>query len=228
MIESLHVKKPIYPLLSIVVAILILVEGLLLAKSIRILYFLLAVSLVYLFFGYGKVFVRCIFIFAPISMFVGAISGLTAGSQVVALQTFGRTMLMALSAIPLISTPPIALTRNLTMLKCPRVITLGMLVTVRFVPILISESKQIFEAMKTRGVNAKWYNFSCIYRSFLIPFIMRMINMSDTMSLSMETRGFDLVGKDASVYKDVHFTVRDGIYALLMVIIMVGVLFLSK
>lgn len=226
MIESLHIKNPIYPLLSIIASLLILVEGLLIAKSMRIIYLLGALSLLYVLFGYGKILAKSLFIFIPVSIIVGGLSGLTAGTYVVGIQTFGRTMLMALSAITLISTPPITLTRNLSMLRFPRVLTLGMLVTVRFVPILVGESKQILEAMKTRGVNTKWYNISCIYRSFLIPFIMRIVNMSDVMSLSMETRGFDLAEKSVSVYKEVHFTRRDGVYTICLLAILIGVLFL--
>jgi energy-coupling factor transport system permease protein len=228
MVTSLHVKNPIYPLLSIIASILILVEGMLIAKSVRIIYLLLALSILYIIFGYGRVLMKALLIFIPISFIIGGLSGLTASSYAVGMQTFGRTMLMALSAITIISTPPIALTRNLTMLKCPRVITLGMLVTVRFVPILVGESKQIIEAMKTRGVNTKWYNVSLIYRSFLIPFIMRIVNMSDIMSLSMETRGFDLAEKSASVYREIHFTKRDGIYTLCLLAVMIGVLYLWR
>lgn len=226
MIESLHIKNPIYPLLSIIASLLILVEGMLIAKSIGMIYLLVALSVIYILFGYGRVMIKSLFIFIPISFLVGGLSGLTANSYIIGVQTFGRTMLVALSAITLISTPPIALTRNLTMLKCPRVLTLGMLVTIRFVPILVDESKQIIEAMKTRGVNTKWYKVSLIYRSFLIPFIMRIVNMSDIMSISMETRGFELDDKSASVYKEIHFTKRDGIYTLCLVVVLISVLFI--
>ena len=224
MVTSLHVKNPIYPLLSILASLLIVVEGMLIAKSMRIIYLLGALCLLYIIFGYGRVLIKVLLIFIPVSFIIGGLSGLTASSHITGIQTFGRTMLMALSSVTVISTPPIALTRNLTMLKFPRVLTLGMLVTVRFVPILVGESKQIIEAMKTRGVNTKWYNVSLIYRSFLIPFIMRIVNMSDIMSLSMETRGFDLSEKSASVYKEVHFTKRDGVYTLCLVVVMIGIL----
>lgn len=226
MVESLHVKRPLYPLLSIIASLAIVVEGLLVAKSIRILYLILGLYVLNILFGYGKVLVKCTVIFVPISFIVGGLSGLTAGSGIVSLQTAGRIFIVAISAVTMIATPPIALTRNLTMLKFPRVLTLGMLVTIRFVPILVSESKQILEAMKTRGVNTKWYNLSCLYRSFLIPFIMRIVNMSDIMALSMETRGFDLSVKSTSVYKEIHFTLRDGIYTVLLISIMVLVLYL--
>ena len=33
-----------------------------------------------------------------------------------------------------------------------------------------------------------WYRPSCIYRAFIIPLVMRIIGISDTLSLSLETR----------------------------------------
>lgn len=226
MIESLHDKNPLYPLFSMMASFLIVIEGLLLAKSIRILYLILAIYILDLLFGYGKILLKCSLFVVPISLCVGFLAGLTSGNYLAGLQTAGRIFIIAISSITMIATPPIHLTRNLTKLKFPRPLILGMLVTIRFVPILVSESKQILEAMKTRGVNAKWYNLSCMYRSFLIPFIMRIVNMSDIMALSVETRGFDLSVKTTSVYKEVSITLRDVAYAILLLSILIGIPFL--
>lgn len=223
MIESLHVKKPLYPLLSIVAAFAIVIEGLFMAKSMKVFIFMAALCVLYITFGYGKILFKILLIFIPISLFMGAISTLTSGREEAMVQIFARIVLVAMSSVTMISTPPIALTRALTMLKFPRILILGMLVTVRFIPVLRSEAKQILEAMKTRGVNNKLSN---MYRGFLIPFIMRIINMSDIMSLSIETRGFDLASNEASVYKEVRFGKRDLLYTVLLVAIMVVVLVL--
>ena len=47
---------------------------------------------------------------------------------------------------------------------------------------------------------------------------MRLVNISDTLSLSVETRGFTLSGKDYSVYKTVKPSVKDFIILLAVVI----------
>ena len=101
-------------------------------------------------------------------------------------------------------------------------ITLGMLIAVRFLPVLGSEIARIREAMKTRGVRASLWNVRCFYRALVMPLMLRIINMSDTMALSLETRGFDLENREVSVYRPVRFFARDGVFAACIVILLVG------
>lgn len=222
--EKLQIEKPIYPLLSLVAATAIFIIGLLIAKEITIIYFLLGLCLMFIGFGYGKVLLKV----SPVFLLIGTILGIGAmisnGSKMVGLQTFGRIMVLAFSSVLMIGLPPINLTRNLVQLKVPRIITLGMLATIRFVPILMEETKQIMEAMKTRGVSMKWYNLSMIYRAFLIPFLMRIISMSDTMAVSMETRGFVLNEKSSTVYKRVEFKIKDILFIAVISILTIGVM----
>lgn len=226
--ESMYVKNPIYPILGILASTLIFFVGLLISKDIALIYFLLALTVLYIIFGFKKVLFKTIPIFLIIGAVIGLGAYLSSGKYMSGIQTTGRIVLLAYSSVITISFPPINLTRNLVQLKCPRIITLGMLATIRFVPILITESKQIREAMKTRGVNVKWYNLSCLYRAFIIPFMMRIISMSDTMAISVETRGFDLNDKSTNVYKEVNFTLRDGIFTGILLIIIIGVLIIWK
>lgn len=221
--EQFHVSKPIYPLLSVLVASCIFFYGLFLAKDITIVYFLLALTVIYIIFGYAKVLIKAVPMFFLIGSLIGALSILTSGNQMSGIQTLGRIMLLAYSSVIMISMSPINLTRNLVQLGVPRILTLGMLATIRFVPILISEVKQIREAMKTRGVKVSLKNPSLFYRAFLIPLLMRMISMSDIMAVSMETRGFSLKDKSRVVYRPVAFRVRDAIFLLLIIGTMVGV-----
>ena len=220
--ESMYVNKPIYPILSIASAMIIFCFGLIIAKDIALLYFLLALTVLYCFFGFSKVLIKVVPVFVLIGAVIGLGATFTSGSYIPGIQTIGRIVLLAYSSVVTISFPPINLTRNLVQLKFPRILTLGMLTTIKFVPILLNESKQIREAMKTRGVNVKWYNLSCFYRAFIIPFMMRIISMSDIMALSIETRGFDLEEKSTNVYKRVDFTKRDLIFTILLILIMIG------
>ena len=116
----------------------------------------------------------------------------------------------------------IRLIRNMNQLHFPKMLTLGMLIAVRFVPVVGSEVRQIREAMKTRGVRASLWNFKCFYRALLIPLIMRLINISDTLSLSLETRGFELENTPVTVYEPVQFTLRDGLYLAGMIAVLAG------
>lgn len=89
------------------------------------------------------------------------------------------------------SIEPADMTRNLSTLKVPRGITLGMLIATSFPPVLGAEIRRVREAMKTRGAGSV-LNPKIFYRAFLVPFVMRLVNISDTLSLSVETRGFSL------------------------------------
>lgn len=224
--EQLQVKNPIYPLLSLCTSMIIFFFGLFLAKDISLIYFLIALTIIYTLFGFGKVLLKAVPMFFVIGSIVGALSVLTSGNVVGGIQTLGRVLLLAYSSVIMVSMSPIFLTRNLVQLGFPRVLTLGMLATIRFVPILLLEAKQILEAMKTRGVNLSIRQPSIVYRAFIIPFLMRMISMSDIMAVSVETRGFSLSDKSKVVYKRVDFTLRDGLFVTLILLSMVGVIVL--
>jgi energy-coupling factor transport system permease protein len=222
--EQLYVQKPIYPLVSLGVSLSTFGVGLLVAKDLRILLFLGIFTVIYLLFGYGKVLGKATAIFGSIGIIVGGLSMLSTGDFYIALQTFGRIILLAYSSVIMVALEPIYLTRNLVQLKFPRVISLGMLITMRFIPVLIEEIKQIKEAMKTRGIHIRLFDFSSMYRAFLIPFLMRMISLSDVMAISMETRGFEIDADFQKPYKEVRFTPRDGIFIILVMGMMIGVL----
>lgn len=219
--EKLQVKKPMYPLVCIAFSAIVLLGGLLISKGPGFAYLLPAVCFVYVFFGYGRVLIKCLMIFIPLSLLIGLLSWPVTGNQTAALQTAGRILLMGLCAVPLVSLPPVNLTRCLTQLNCPRVLTLGMLVTVRFVPVLMGEMRRILEAMKTRGVRLT-LNPSCFYRAFLIPLVMRLTGISEILALSLETRGFDMKEKAAAVYRPVRFTARDAVFSAVTAAIVLG------
>lgn len=221
--EELHVEKPIYPILSIILSTIIFLYGLFIAKEITIIYFLGILSIIYIIYGYGKVLIRAIPIFLVVGALVGMGAVISSGELMVGIQTMGRIMLLAYSSVIMVALSPIKLTRNLVQLGCPRVLTLGMLATIRFIPVLISEIKQIRGAMKTRGMHFSMGNMSMLYRAFIIPFLMRIISISDIMALSMETRAFSLKDKSTTVYEKVEFTVRDAVFALWILLTMVGV-----
>ena len=98
------------------------------------------------------------------------------------------------------SVEPADMTRNLSTLKMPRGVTLGMLIATSFPPVLGAEIKRVREAMKTRGAGSV-LNPKIFYRAFLVPFVMRLVNISDTLSLSVEARGFSLEKVPYTVYK---------------------------
>lgn len=95
-----------------------------------------------------------------------------------------------------------------------------MLISMSFVPVLSAEIRQVRNAMKTRGVISV-FNPTVFYRAFFIPLIVRLVNISDTLALSVETRGFVAEGDHYTVYHPVRFQVRDAVFVLLYGILFV-------
>lgn len=193
-------------------SLVILFGGLILSKEPLFALYLTALCLLYLPFGYGGVLARVLPLVVLLGALTGGLTGLVNTSVLSGLLTAGRIVLLGLSALTLLALPPIQLTRCLTQLHVPRILTLGMLVTVRFVPVLLLESRRVLEAMRTRGVSAVAFRPAAFYRAFFIPLLMRIINIADILSLSLETRGFDLNDKKATVWRPVCFTVRDALF----------------
>ena len=222
MMERFWVKNPLYPVVSIAVMLTTFVGALLMARSVCGAVFLAAVYLLFAVFGYGKNCLRLLPFLAGYLLLFSAIFYVCSGGNL----TFTGQMVIRLAgvviaAIPGLSLPPVALVRNLTALHCPRLLTLGMLISMSFVPVLSAEIRQVRNAMKTRGVISV-FNPTVFYRAFFIPLIVRLVNISDTLALSVETRGFVAEGDHYTVYHPVKFQTRDAVFILLY-----GILFVA-
>ncbi|MGI6161983.1 MAG: energy-coupling factor transporter transmembrane component T family protein [Christensenellales bacterium] len=204
--ERLQSDNPLYPLVCIFSAVIILAAGLLNAKHPLFPAYILAVLLLYYAFGFWNAALKCLLIFIPVGAAFAFFSFLFQRDAEIAAQMAGRVILIGVSALPMITLPPINLTRCLSGLGFPRILTLGMLIAIRFVPVIADEVKRVREAMRTRGVKGSFY------RAFIIPVIIRLMNISDTMALSLETRAFSTGTEPVSVYKQVRFLLRDGVY----------------
>lgn len=219
MLETFEATKPFYPLISFSVSVIVLIFGMLFSKNLLAFVFATAIFVLYSAFGLFKSAWKMTVAMAICGLIIGGLSFLTNRSLDAFWQTLLRMILLGLCAVPMISTSPCDLTRCLAKLKCPRVITLGMLVTLKFIPVLVGEIKQIWEAMKVRGANMNWYRPSCIYRAFIIPLVMRIIGISDTLSLSLETRAFTLDDSTSSVYKVIKTKARDFVFLACVIVL---------
>jgi energy-coupling factor transporter transmembrane protein EcfT len=224
MIERLLVRNPLYPLCCVAFSAAMLAGGLLISKRPSFAALLAAICVVYAVFGYGIPLLRSMKIVLPVCLVVGLVALLARGlpwDVLAALAASGRILLLGLCAVPLISLPPVNLTRCLTQLGCPRVLTLGMLVAIRFIPVLAAEMLRIREAMMTRGVRLT-RSPSYVYRAFLVPFVMRLTGISDVLALSLETRCFDMDGKGATVFRRVRFRARDAAFCAVTAALVLG------
>ena len=228
MIDRFQVPKPLYPLISVFAATFILVGALLLAKSDWGVIFCAGVFLLLCVFGYAR---PCFKLLPFLTLYLAFFSVIfyfsSGGDWIFVGQMAIRLAGLVIAAIPGLALPPVNLVRNLTSLHFPRLVTLGMLITLSFVPVLANEVKKIRAAMRTRGVTNVLHPTS-LYRAFLIPLIAQIVNISDTLALSVETRGFISDDGSYSVYEPVAPTIRDFIFLVFFFILLIGGLVLKS
>ena len=223
---SVKVKNPLNPIVGISASLVILVTGMVVARSVLFPIFIVSVFMLLIVFGYGELLLKVGVAFLFIGAVMGGVTFLFTSDAEMVIQMMGRVFVFGISALPIISIPYVNLTRCLAMLRFPRAITLGMMIAVRFFPVMRGELFNVRHAMRTRGANIAWYRPSCIYRAFLIPLITRVISISDILSLSLETRAFSLDGY-STVYKPVVFKLRDWMFTGMLASIIAGVVVFS-
>lgn len=209
-------KKKIHPIISILSTLLIMIIGLLFVNNIYTLYYALAIYLLCFILGMYKNALRMLI---PATLFISIfvlIIYLTTKDLDMMLRMTTRFVIIFVSLIPASSIYIVDFTTSLNELHFPRFISLGLMITFSFIPILGTEMKRIREAMRSRGIT-NILNIRIIYRAFLIPLMTRIIDISDTLSLSIEARGFKINDNNYSIYKPVRINIIDIIYSLLII-----------
>jgi energy-coupling factor transport system permease protein len=210
-------KSKLNPIVALVAAIGIIVFGLVMARTVTCSYFLLAVYVWLLFFGCFRACIKTLPAFIIVGGVFGVIAYFAYGNDVsAAVAMVNRFAAIFLAGIIGCSIEAVSITRSLSQLHTPRAVTLGMLIATSFVPVLKLEIKRVREAMKTRGAGSV-LNPKVFYRAFLVPLVMRLVGISDTLSLSVETRGFTLGKAKYTVYKREIVALSDIIFLLALV-----------
>lgn len=215
MSEKLLVKKPLYPIIGLISSLLIIVFGLLTAQKTACIFFFGAMWLLFMLFGYWRACLAVVPVAAVLCAVFAGITYAVSRDVQATLSAVNRILAVCIAVIPGLALSPIVLVRNFSALKLPRMLTLAMMITLTFFPLLGTEVRQVREAMKTRGAGSL-LSPKIFYRAFLIPLVMRLVNISDTLALSVETRGFSNNADDCSVYKTVNLRAADIIFLLLV------------
>lgn len=207
-------KYKLYPLVALVGAIFLCVFGLVCAKDINCSYFLAGVFVWLCAFGCGKGCLKSLPAFVVFGGAFALIAYFAYGNDTsAAIAMANRFAAVFLAAAIGMSAESAATTRCLSQLHTPRSITLGMLIATSFVPVLKTEVHRVREAMKTRGAGSV-LNPKIFYRAFLVPLCMRLVGISDTLALSVETRGFQLGKTKYTVYKKEIFSLWDILFLM--------------
>ncbi len=233
MFEQFHARRPVHPLAAVFCSLAGMIIGMVSSRTPLIFAFIALLALLDIAYGLYTAVIWMSLGMGIFGIVTGGITALMNGSTEQFWLSPARCLVIGVCVVPMLSVPPALLVRCLNQMHFPRAVTLGLMVTVRFVPIVWSELSRIRAAMRTRGIDTRlnsiaWYRPSNLYRAFLIPLVMRAVNISDTMALSVETRGFDTEEKEATVYHPVAFTLRDGAFTALTLLISAGILLASR
>lgn len=211
-------KRQIHPLVGILLSITITIYALVFAKSFNTLYVLLGIYLLFILLGFYKAALRVM----PLSIVIAGIFALLTFLVSKSLESFypllNRILGLMVAIIPGMNIRPSDLTRCLNQMHVPKAISLGMLIALSFIPLLKGEIKKIKEAIKIRGISK--FNLSLFYRAFLVPLVTRISSISDTLTLSLEGRGFKMNTK-SSIYKKVKLKTIDIILIIFITSIMI-------
>lgn len=215
MSEKLLVKRPIYPVIGLAASLLILIFGLVTAKHGACFWFLTGVWLLLLVYGYWRACLAVIPVAAALCVVLAGLTYAISRDWGATAAAINRVLAVCIAVVPSLALSPIYLVRNFSTLRLPRMLTLGMMITLTFFPLLRGEVRQVREAMQTRGAGS-FLSPQIFYRAFLIPLVMRLVNISDTLALSVETRGFSKAGGSYTVYKTVQVSPLDVLFLALV------------
>lgn len=119
------------------------------------------------------------------------------------------------------TTDPATFIRALERLKVPPFLTLGMLISLRFIPVLQKEMEKISQSFFLRSQDKK-KNWSLAYRGLMVPFVFRLFTVSDNMTLALQLRSFGSNSARSS-YKTVKFAWQDCFFIFIFMFVMVGI-----
>lgn len=209
-------KSLIYPLFLIFSSISIFIIGLINISSFYCYIYLTIILLILIIFKMYKTILKLL----PITIFLSLIYFLTTflieHNVENSIKSIYRVLTIILSIVPSFYISLSELIRILKKRKIPPYIIIGILITFNFFPILKEEKKQIKNSMKIRNIKC-YKNF---YRVMIVPFVYQMINISDKLSLSLESRCFSNNIKYLG-YKNIKIKIKDYIYFIIFLLILI-------
>lgn len=210
-------ESRVYPLISLICSILILVGGLLLAPNNGWIFILASIAILLL-FGMWMALLKVlpfIVIFGGMYFLISYLINRDVDSGIA-----GATRVAALfiAVVPSFYLYPEDLVRSLNQLHFPRSASLGLLIVMRFFPLLAQERRRIKEAIRTRAMP---FSFKRLYRANIVPFVSRLVHLSDAISLSIETKGFKKSREGVTEYRTIPLLWSDVVFFFMVAAIFV-------
>lgn len=195
-----------HPFLALGISVMLFFLGLLFVKESWFGFYFLGIIAAYLAFGYRGEMLRVFLVFLPFALIAYLLTFLSTAPEDRFYSLF-RMAVIAAAAVPVMTLSPTRFVRALNQVHAPRWLTLGLFMALRFAVLLREEIVKIKQAIRLRGIT--FFKQPLLWlRSFVLPLFVRILSISDTMSVSLETRGFSM-DTQATQFKRVHWKLRD-------------------
>lgn len=214
-------KTQMHPFVAIGISVLLFFCGLLFVKETWFPFYFLGIMLAYFFYGYREALLKTLIVFLPF-IFLAYLLTAIGPFREDRWQLAFRMSVLALAAVPVITLKPTKLVTAFQQAKAPSWLTMSVLLVFRFFSLLKEEITTILRAIRMRGISLLKTPIVWL-RSFILPLFVRLLSMSDTMTLSLETRGVTL-GKKVIPFRPVPFQAKDLVLAVVFVVLHVYLL----
>lgn len=136
-----------------------------------------------------------------------------------------RTLVIILSVIPIIKTPPGELMAVMKKMKVHRNIALPLIFMMRFFPVVRSEFSEIIDSLKLRGLIS--FRKPLITMEYLfVPMMFSSSKIAEELAAASEVRGISANGKHTS-RREIKFRKFDFLVIILTVLLTVGLYFME-
>lgn len=108
------------------------------------------------------------------------------------------------------STSPNEFLRALDKARLPWTLRVGLLITMRFIPVLKEDMTKIIQSFSLR-VDRRTCSLGLLYRGVLVPFLFRMMSLSDQIAMNLQMRGFG-PERQQTRYRDVSLGTHDLVF----------------
>ncbi|MFA7341872.1 MAG: energy-coupling factor transporter transmembrane component T [Candidatus Methanomethylophilaceae archaeon] len=185
----------VHPLVKIAAAVMMLLAALLVMDPVAMSLYILALGSLLVLSGCGLALLRTSFIVLPLALLVMA-SNLWMETDLDRTLVSGLRMMTIAVSITMFAftTTPAQLVSGLESMRAPRRLTLAIMVMLRFLPVFIRDMDRVRQSNGLRA-RPRRHRLRVAYRSFMMPVVSRVYNLSDSITLGLHTRGFRLQGE---------------------------------
>jgi len=101
-------------------------------------------------------------------------------------------VLLLIGPVLTLTIPSAKLVKALRQGPFPEGLAIALLITWRFIPVLLREARQIRDAARLRGLRWAPGLLRIVFRSMIIPICFQSVSFADHITMALETRGFNL------------------------------------